>query len=555
MRRLKKGRGGLPKALALVAATAGAAGSAHAYKFETSPEWEVNLDNSLQYTMGWRAQDLNPKIGNHVFYSQGDYKFPNKGDMVTNRIQDLVEFQATYQKRMGVRASGSVWKDFAYNDNAKDNPAFPAALNTYPGGQFSDYVKRYYLEGGELLDAFAFLNTEVADKPVYAKLGRLSQYWGNAFFFGFSNIAYSQQPVDYIKGFSQPGSEVKELFLPRKQVLLSTELSPQLSVSAQYFFEFEPNRYPDSGTYLGFVNALFDGPPAVPVLGVGNDGLKKPKDNHGNFGLKVGWSPEWAGGDMGFYYRRFDEVHPWLLMTNPVTGNIQDTFAKNVDLVGFSYEKSFGLLSAGFELNQRRNSALQTVALAATNEGAKGTLTNFIANAFVQLGKSPLWDSGILIAELSYTHLNKVTDNANIYNGKGTANCVNPLTGGPGDWQHGCATKDAYALAMLFSPQWSQVMPGVDLELPISYTWGAKGNPAYAAGTFYAQGTNLYSAGIKAIVNSKHSVLLQYNGYHWRPGQAADNGFGAGMPAYAYGNGAISLNDRGWWQLQFKTSF
>ena len=62
------------------------------------------------------------------------------------------------------------------------------------------------------------------------------------------------------------------------------------------------------------------------------------------------------------------------------------------------------------------------------------------------------------------------------------------------------------------------------------------------------------SIGIEAIYLSKHSVSLQYNGYHWRTGDTGSFGFG---PAYAGfgGNGPVGVNDRDWLQLQFKTSF
>ena len=198
-----------------------ATSSANAFRFETPPDWVVNLDNSIAYSMGWRMQEQDSRILNHTVFSAGDAKF-NKGDMVTNRISDLIEFQAVYQGKMGFRTSASVWKDFAYNDNVKLSPAVSAALGgatSYTNNKYSNTTKRYFMEGGEFLDAFVFLNSDIGGTPVYAKAGRLTQYWGNSFFFGFSNIAYSQSPIDYIKGFSQPGSEIKELFLPRKQVL------------------------------------------------------------------------------------------------------------------------------------------------------------------------------------------------------------------------------------------------------------------------------------------------------------------------------------------------
>jgi hypothetical protein len=555
----RRGMKGLRQAVLVI--TALAAGAARSFTFDTGPDWAVNLDNSIQYALGWRMQRINPLIGNDLFFSQGDYKFPNSGEMVTDRLQDLIEFQASYEKRLGMRVTGSVWKDFAYENDAKQNPAY-SFINAYSpnGDRYTSYAHRYFVEGGEFLDAFVFGNGTIGETPVYAKVGRFTQYWGNAFFFGFSNIAYSQHPIDYIKGFTQPGSEVKELFLPRNQVMLSADLTPTLSVSAQYFLEFQPNRYPESGTYLGFFDVLFNQPGSGALQGFGiprNDGEILPPNNDQNYGVKVSWSPEWAHGDLGFYYRQFDEVDPWAALVNPATGDLQSTFARKAKLWGISYERTFGLTSTAFELNQRYDTALNSAALVPTNTGATGTITNAIANVFVQLGHTPVWNTGVWLAEFSYTHLQSVTGNQGLYNGVGTANCHLNGTAAPGGWMDGCSTRDALAFATLFDPQWLQVFPGVDIDTPISLTTGIFGNPAYRAGAFYAQASKIYSLGVKATYRSRHSVELQYNGYYWRPNGTADNGLHAGLPAYAGfgGNGPVSLNDRGWLQLTFKTSF
>ncbi|MCK9284654.1 MAG: DUF1302 domain-containing protein [Rhodocyclaceae bacterium] len=550
------------KVVAVAVAAVCTAGTANAFKLETSPEWSINFDNSIMYNTGWRMQDRIPGIANHFAYQSGDAKF-DKGEMVTNRISDVMEFQAIYKGNMGFRTSASIWKDFAYNDHAKGVaprnmtavfpgvPAFPVpGASSYTGGKYNNFTKRYFIEGAEFLDAFVFLNTDVAGTPVYLKGGRFTQYWGNAFFFGFSNIAYSQHPIDYIKGFSQPGSEIKELFLPRKQILVATDLSSELSVAAQYFFEYRANRYPESGTYLGFFDPLFDGPDNF-FAAPGSHGIVKPENNNNNWGLKVSWSPEWVGGDLGFYYRQFDEVDPWLAQISIADGRLQNPVNQKAKLFGISYERTFGLISTGFELSQRRHTALNSTpfnGLATGGEAAKGKITNFIANTFVQLGTTSLWDSGILLAELSYTRLNEVTDNESMYFGEGHSAC----TGG-NNWRDGCSTRQSLAFAMLFDPQWLQALPGIDFDAPISYTWGAKGNPAYRASGFYGEGTSIYSVGIKATYQSKHSLALQYNGYHWRTNTqrggvyAGNNGFG--------GIGAVGINDRGWLQLTFKTSF
>ena len=550
------------KATVAAASMLGAASAVHAHKFETDGDWAINLDTSLQYTLGVRAQQRDDKIGNHPFFAEGDYKF-DRGHLVTNRVQGILEFQGTYKGQAGFRFSGSAWKDFAYDDKVKTNPnpAFSTFLS-YPDGHYSSTTKKFHLQGGELLDAFVFGNTKFGETPVYAKLGRFTQQWGNAFFFGFSNIAYSQHPTDFIKAFSQPGSEVKELFLPRAQVLATAEFSPELSLSGQYFFEFRENRFPEGGTYLGPFDILYAGPQSGGALAGAFGGpvtagrVDRPKNVNNNFGLKATWSPKWAGGDLGFYYRQLDEVQPWPLADIGAAGGgaLHLSFAEKVKLFGISYERTFGTVSTGFEVNYRKNTALSSALTngipgVPTTEGAKGNILNVIANTFIQLGSSPLYDAGILLAEVSYSRLTSVTQNAGLFNGIGYASC--PTNN---KWD-GCATKNALAFAVLFEPQWLQAYPGVDISMPFSYTVGVKGNPAYAAGAFYAQGTNIYSLGVKGTMKGGTTVALQYNGYKWRTGPSAViPGLGESYSGFG-GNGPVALNDKGWVQLTFKTSF
>jgi hypothetical protein len=359
---------------------------------------------------------------------------------------------------------------------------------------------------------------------------------------------------------------VKELFLPRSQVVLSADITPEVSVTGEYFFQYAPNLYPEAGTYLGFFDVLFNGPTGptnASILGfpAGNMGQVNPPNSDGNFGLKLSWSPKWIGGDLGFYYRVLDEVDPWPLLTfgNPgfPSGGaaIQDVYARKVKLYGLSFEKSFGEISTGWEISNRRHTELNSAFVAGPNDrGASGSITNVIGNTLIQLGGSPLWDTGVLLAEFSYTHLNSVQDNLAQYNGVGTSNCSLNGTPAAGTWRDGCSTNNSLAIAFLFDPQWLQALPGIDFDVPISYTYGVHGNPAYRASAFYAQDTNIYSLGVKALYHQKTSVELSYNGYHWATNGTAQ---GPAGPYYAGfgGNGPVAVNDRGWIALTVKTSF
>lgn len=541
------------KLLTLALASIGALPYAQAMSLDTGENWETSLNTTVQYTMGWRTQGRNSGIANNPSYDEGDYKF-DKGDMVTNRINALVELQGAYKQNTGYRISGSAWKDFAYDDKVETNPAFED-ISSYRDDRYSSTTKKFHMRGAELLDAFVFHNTDIGDTPLYLKAGRFTQYWGNAFFFGFSNIAYSQHPIDYQKSFSAPGTEIKELFLPRAQVMATVDLSPELSVSAQYFLEFRPNRFPEGGTYLGPFDFLYSGPNQAPSLGfpvtAGHE--NKPDDVNDNFGIKVSWSPDWAKGDLGFYYRQFDEVQPsaYLDVYANGTGRVHQEFVEKTKLYGLSYEVNLGPVSTGIEMSYRQDTGLASPiasgGIGVYDKGATGDIANVIVNGLYTLGQTPFWDTGALIAELSYTRLVDVTGNKELYNGVGYAGC------GGGSKSDGCATRNALAVALLFEPQWLQVFPSVDLSAPMTLTYGVNGNPAYNGGAFYAEGTQIYSVGVKATYRQTHSATLQYNGYHWNA-KHKDTDYGAGL-AYSGGNGPIGLNDKGWIELQLKTSF
>ena len=164
--------------LLIAALTLGMAGQAAAFAIDAGPEWSIRWDNSVLYNLGFRAQNINDRIGNNPFFSESDYKFSDRGDIVTNRLSNLSEFDAVYKDKYGIRISGSIWKDFAYNDDSvENNPGLPQALfGSYSSGHYSNYTKRYYRQGGEFLDAFVFANFDLAGRPSSVRVGRFTQY-------------------------------------------------------------------------------------------------------------------------------------------------------------------------------------------------------------------------------------------------------------------------------------------------------------------------------------------------------------------------------------------
>src|SRR5690606_1517485 len=105
----------------------------------------------------------------------------------------------------------------------------------------------------------------------------------------------------------------------------------------------------------------------------------------------------------------------------------------------------------------------------------RGDTLHALVNAIVGFSKTPLFDMAALSAELTYSRLLKVRSNKESFNSVDYA--CQDANGAPSrDKWVGCATRDAYGLAVSFVPSWDQVFAGVDLSLPMFYSAGVKGN-------------------------------------------------------------------------------
>jgi hypothetical protein len=283
-------------AAAVAAALSG--GSASAFEIATgNPDVSIRWDNTVRYNLGVRVEERDSKIGNSAVADEGTYSF-DKNDVVANRFDLLSELDFIWRKNYGFRVSGAGWWDGAYDGTSKGNPNAPLnGIPSYVNRQYSSYINRLYKGGsGELLDAFVFAGFDVGNVPVSLKAGRHTLYWGESLFLGgnIHGIAYAQNPLDLQKGFATPGTEAKELFRPLNQISGRAQVTDTLSLSAQYFLEWEEFRYPEGGTYLGPVDFAFNGPDRQFLsagLGFANRGNPYEPGNRGEWGMAARWSP------------------------------------------------------------------------------------------------------------------------------------------------------------------------------------------------------------------------------------------------------------------------
>lgn len=536
---------------AMVIAAMGSS-SVHAFTFQAG-DWDGYWDNTVTYNLGFRARSVDNKIGNDPSFDESEYKFKNRGDVVTNRFNLLTELGGTLHDKLALRVSAQGWHDFAYDDDVESNPGNYApgvsyeSLSAYSKGHYGNGVKNSYITGGRLLDAFVQYSDAFADHNYTARLGRNTQYWGNGLFFPFQSISYSQGAIDGIAGAAAPGTPAKALFIPRNQVNLSTQINPAVTVGFQYFLQRAENVLPQGGTYLAPVDFLFTGQDNM--LGIPRGSNEHAPDMHNNFGLNASWQAT-PDTTVGFYYRKLDEVQPWAPLMRMEGGapSYFLSYNQDVDLLGISVDTPLGDSSLGMEMSYRNGTALNSTPGFAADDpkrGATGNVVNFVANVLVPLGTTPLYETGTFIAEVAHTEVLSVDSvNKSLYNGEGYDGCA-------GNKWDGCSTRSATSLALSFTPEWHQVFPGVDMSMPNSLTTGLKGNPGVLGGT--AQGSYTFSVGVAATYLAKHTLKVQYIGSRAHTGGTTLTP--AGEPVYDGGNGSYMLNDRDWISITAQTVF
>ncbi|MCY1276845.1 hypothetical protein D9M69_210540 [compost metagenome] len=573
----------LRRSLLATAVMLAALPAAHAVEIDTgSEDWAVRFDNTVKYNYGVRTESADKRMLGTPNNNDGDYNFRKAGTNITNRVDLLSELDVVYQQSMGFRVSAASWYDKAYeNTGSSSNPLVNgndatsrilAPPRTGDGSpHLSNYAQRYYTgPSGEILDAFVFYSTEVGDESLFSvKAGQHNVYWGETLLNPVHAISYGQSGLDLAKLAASPGTEAKELFVPREQISTSFTVNSELTLAAQYFFRWDAARLPEAGTYYGssdlvgfgaqsFLLGHTGGSPADPINGQGlagpNGTLTNVRrgndfepDDRGDWGLMVKWSPEWLDGTLGVYYRKTSEILPQAVLDArglsnngavggagvvALRGTIPTTsyglaYVDDIDVYGISLSKDIGGVSVGSDLNVRHNMPLSSIpmivspALAAGMPGVglapRSPSTGVVAempddgDAFGATGETLHWTVNGLMA-IGETPL---FDSASLLGELYYSNLLSldskneALYKGKSSYRGiDKPTRDNWGLAVNFTPTWFQVFPGVDLSMPMSINIGLDGVSPVAAGG--AEDTGNYAVGIGAAIYNQYFVDLKY---------------------------------------------
>jgi hypothetical protein len=521
-----------------VAAALALPAAAHAIEIDTpDPDLKVRLDLTPKYSLGYRLKNPSAALTQldvavdpgTVNEDDGDHNF--KRGLISNRLDLLAELDVS-AKSFGGRLSGNAWHDSVYlrGNSYQGTPVLAGGVPLGPvistanngSGQamneFLPATRRQHGRGSELLDAFVYLKGDLGSMKGTLRLGKHTLQWGESLFFGQNGIANAQGPVDIAKILSVPGWQFKEVLLPVEQVSGSLQVAEGVSLGAYYQFKWRSSKIPGVGSY--FSNQDYVGTGIVNFGAGGSlayDSTQdlRPKDS-GQGGVQLRWSPTGSDYEFGFYAAQYHDKTPAVPVFDFVNGNVHLAYASNIRTVGASVTSSIGQLNWALEGSVRTNAPLTSdpavlglgpvLTCGNSNDDpcyAVGRTAHLQLSGIYVLQPNALWQGGALVGELAYNRTLKVTkDIFAPYAGSGLGG-ADPNT-----------TKGAWAFRMIFEPQYFQVLPGLDLSVPIGlgYNFGGRSSAIFnfAGG---ASNAGDYSIGLKGRYQNAWNLALTYTDY------------------------------------------
>lgn len=522
--------------------------AAHAFDIEVpDPDVKVRLDLTPKYSTAVRLKDpssaltrfdvavdpgtINEDDGNHNF---------QKGQ-ISNRFDLLAELDVT-GKNFGGRISATAWHDAVYlrKNNYQGTPVYAGGVNTggtYPlannnvstqaPNDFLPATRDQHGQGSEILDAFMYAKGDVGDMKGTVRLGKHTLQWGESLFFGQNGIANAQGPVDVAKIVSVPGWQFKEVLLPVEQISGSLQVAEGVSLGAYYQFKWRPSKIPGVGSFFsnqdyvgtGIVNFGNNPVTGAPIL-LSNDPNKnlRPKDS-GQGGLQLRWSPTGSDYEFGFYAANYHDKTPGAPVFDFVNGNVHIAYASDIRTYGTSITSSIGQLNWAVEGSIRDNAPLNSdpavlglgpITSCGTSSAdpcfAVGRTGHLQVSGIYVLQPSALWQGGAVLGELAYNRTLSVTKDIFAIGPGGTSVGLGGLDPN--------TTKGAFAFRMLFEPQYFQVLPGLDLSVPIGlgYNFGGRSS---AVGNFAGGASNAgdFSIGLKGKYQNAWNFALTYSDF------------------------------------------
>jgi hypothetical protein len=332
-----------------VAAACAAAGPAVAVTFETE-SIKGSFDSTITLGAGKRLQrqscallgtptaqcsgsDVNPLTWSGA--DDGNLNY-DKGDFFTAYLKGTHELLLTMPADgLKFMARANWLKDF----KADDTRTTPLQRD----------AKKEIVNDVNLLDLWVSKDFSAGGNNGRVKVGNQVVSWGESLF-ALGGIS-ATNAVDIVR-LSNPGVQLKEVFLPAPIASVSSALGHGLSAEAYAQWDWNRYKFPPVGSYWSQGDIFDKGRGDLPFL----DRDKEPKRS-GQFGVSLRWKSEALDTNFGVYAINYHDKTPNLNYSNP-DALLQWTFLENRKLYGVSANTSLGDWAVGAELSYRPRDAV-----------------------------------------------------------------------------------------------------------------------------------------------------------------------------------------------------
>jgi hypothetical protein len=479
---------------------------------------DLRWDNTLRYSTAFRLAPRDAALVANPNTDDGDRDFDP--GLVSNRadVVSQVDFTAD---NVGIRISGAGWYDSVYtarNDN--DSPATFNPLSV-PHDKFTAAVRDLHGNHVELSDAFVHGDFTLGDLPVSVRAGRYALILGESLFFPQNGIAAGQSTVDDIKAIGEPQAETPEIVLPVAQASVVLFPEPDVAVTLYNQFEWRKDRLPGVGSYFSAVDFLDTGGERL-LLGGGRWLVRAPDLHPPSLG-QFGGAIQVTDSDFsyGFYALRYDSkspqvyLHPDPSIPAGNAGTYELVYPQGIEIYGASFSTYLGDSNVAGEISGRRNMPLMSGPLVVSPgmpaDGsdhplyAVGDTLHAQVSTVSLLHDSDWWNGAALTFELAANDRLDVTRNPSAL----------------------AAGRNPFALAMqaTFEPQYFQVLPSLDISVPVSFGYDLVGRSSIDGSENAATGN--FGIGISATYRSVWEAKLALTEFLGTPARQpfADRGF------------------------------
>jgi hypothetical protein len=358
------------------------------------------------------------------------------------------------QDGLGIRLSVAVSAGELYQ--TLDPGASVLALVRYSNLPTSLVVGSTALRHQEIEPLDAYFHDDLtlgSDQHLTLRVGRQVLIWGQSLFFPQNGVAAGQAPIDDTRWPSAASYGGTNYFRPVGQVSANWQIGDGLSLEAYWQFEYRTSRIAEIGDY-GRPTAV------VPSLTQNSYGptttlfysrSSAPPNPLGQAGAALDWQS--GDLDLGVYGERYTAKTPTIELDQGM-GSYNLIYPSGIELLGIGLSRRVGDVDFGLEVSARHGMPLVTAAVTSDRVPTGDTLHlnaswQYTTPPLPVIGAGALWSGEIALNQVA-----SATDAAELLPGR---------------------TRFAAAFRTTIEPTFYQILPRIDLSVPLGFGYGLIG--------------------------------------------------------------------------------